>query len=163
MQVGGDGVGELGGIFHAHGGDHGLIVQRLAELYILLEHAGDALHPGLDLRSGLGGIACYADGSLEIAVGFDDLQNLAAFYALDQNLDVAVGEFERLDDVDDGADLEDVIGFGFVDRGVVLGGQKDFLVAGQSLFERAYARFPAHHERSHHIRKDDHVTNGHHG
>ncbi len=39
LQVGRDGVGELGRIFHAHGGDHGLVVQRLAELDVLLEQA----------------------------------------------------------------------------------------------------------------------------
>ena len=44
----------------------------------------------------------------------------------------------------------------------MLSSEKNLLVAGQSFFERAYARLPAHHERSHHVRKDDHVTNGHH-
>jgi hypothetical protein len=64
LQVGGDGVGELGRIFHAHGGDHGLVVQRLAELHVLLEQASDALHAGFDLGVGLGGVAGDAHGGL---------------------------------------------------------------------------------------------------
>ncbi len=54
-------------------------------------------------------------------------------------------------------------GFGFVDRGIVLGGKKYLFIAGQSFFERTHARLAAHHERSHHVGKDDHVPNGHHG
>src|SRR2546429_2714955 len=51
---------------------------------------------------------------------------------------------------------------GLVDAGIVLGRKKYLLIAGQSFFERANAGLAAHHERSHHVRKDDHVTNGHH-
>ena len=115
LQVGGDGVGQLGRIFHAHGRDHGLVVQRLAELHVLLEQRGDALHARFNLRRGLGGIAGDPHGGLQKAFRFDDLQNLAALDAFDQNLDVAVGQFQALDDVDDGADLENVSGLGFVD------------------------------------------------
>src|SRR5258708_3335723 len=85
LQVGGDGVGQLRRIFHAHGGDHGLVVQRLAKLYILLEHAGDALHAGFDLRRGLGGITGDPDGRLMINFSFDDLQDFTALYALAQH------------------------------------------------------------------------------
>ena len=44
----------------------------------------------------------------------------------------------------------------------MLGGEKNLLVAGQRLFERPHARFAAHHERGHHVRKDDDVPDGHH-
>ena len=71
LQVGGDGVGQLRRIFHAHGRDHGFVVQRLAELHILLEHAGDALHAGFNLRRRFGGITGDAHGGLQIAFGFD--------------------------------------------------------------------------------------------
>ena len=60
------------------------------------------------------------------------------------------------------ADAVNFVGLGFVDGGVVLRGEEDFLVAGHGLFERADARFAAHHERRHHVRKDDHVPDGHH-
>ena len=48
LQVGGDGVGELGRLIHAHGGDDGFVVERLLQLDVLLEEAGDALHQLLD-------------------------------------------------------------------------------------------------------------------
>ena len=70
LQVGGDGVGQLGRIFHAHGRDHGFVVQRLAELYILLEQAGDALHARFDRRRGLGGIAGDSHGGLQDSLRF---------------------------------------------------------------------------------------------
>src|SRR4029077_9183946 len=149
-------------IFHAHGFYHCFVVQRLAQLDVLLEHAGNALHARFNLRRRLGGITGDPDGGLQIAFGFDDLQNLAALDAFDQHLDVSVGGLQALHDVDDGADLEDVPGLGFVDAGIVLGRKKYFLIAGQSFFERANARLAAHYERSHHVRKDDHVPNGHH-
>ena len=42
LQVGGDGVAQLGRLVHAHRGDDGLVVQRLLQLDVLLEEAGDA-------------------------------------------------------------------------------------------------------------------------
>ena len=60
------------------------------------------------------------------------------------------------------ADAVDLVGLGLVDGGVVLGGQEDLLVAGHGLFERPHAGFAPHHERGHHVRKDDHVADGHH-
>ena len=47
LQVGADGVGQLAGIVHPDGGDHGLVVQVLAELDVLLEQAGDAADAAL--------------------------------------------------------------------------------------------------------------------
>ena len=42
LQIRGDGVGELAGVFHAHGGDHRVVVQALRKLDVLLEEGGDA-------------------------------------------------------------------------------------------------------------------------
>jgi hypothetical protein len=67
---------------------------------------------------------------LQIAVGLGNAKDLAALDALDQDFDVAVGELQALHDVDDGADLKNVVGLGLVDGGVVLGGQKDLLIGG---------------------------------
>ena len=44
----------------------------------------------------------------------------------------------------------------------MLRGEEDLLVAGHGVFERAHAGFAAHHERRHHVRKDDDVPDGHH-
>ena len=90
-------------------------------------------------------------------------KNLAALNAFDQHFDVAVGQLQALHDVDDGADLVDFVRLGLVDAGVMLGGQKDLLVRGQRFFQGAHAGLAAHHKRRHHVRKDDHVADGHHG
>ena len=42
LQIGGDGIGELVRVFHAHGGDHRVVVQALRQLDVLLEEAGNA-------------------------------------------------------------------------------------------------------------------------
>jgi len=63
----------------------------------------------------------------------------------------------------DGADLEDVLGLGLVDGGVVLGGKKDFAVAGERLFKSAHAGLAADDKGRHHVGEDDHVANRHHG
>ena len=163
LQVGGDDVCEFGRIFHAHGRNHGLVVERLAQLDILFEEGGHALHAGFKRRVSLAAIAGDAHRGLHEALGVDHLQNLAALHAFNQDLDVAVGQFEALHDVNDGADLVDLIGLRFVDGGVVLGSEENLLVGRQRLFQGPHARFTAHHERRHHEGKDDHVPNGHHG
>ena len=91
------------------------------------------------------------------------MKNFAAFDAFDQDLDVAVGQFEALHDIDDGAYLVDLVGLGLIDAGVVLGGQEYLLVGRQCFFEGANAGFPSYDKRSHHVREDDHVADGHHG
>ena len=163
LQVGGDDVGQLGRIFHAHGRNHGLVVQAWQSFTYCSNSDSDALHAGFERLVGFGAVARDADRGLHEALGVDDLQNLAALNAFDQNFDVAVGQLQALHDVDDRAHLIDLVGLGFVHGGVVLGGQENLLVRRQRLFEGAHARFAAHHERRHHEGKDDHVPDGHHG
>ncbi len=154
LQVGGDGVGQLGDIVHAHGGGHGLVVERLAELDVLLKETGDALHGGFDLRRELGGVLDGADAwPRSSRRSRPTCRMLAALQAFDQNLDVAVRQLEALHDVDDGADLVNLVRLRLVDAGVVLGGEEDPLVAGQRLFQRAHAGLAAHDERRHHVRE----------
>ncbi len=54
LQIGGDGVGKLARIFHAHCGDHRVVVQALREFDVLLEKIRYALGGLLRLRAGLG-------------------------------------------------------------------------------------------------------------
>ena len=162
LQVGADGVGQLAGIVHADGGDHGFVIQVLAELDVLFEQAGDAADELVELRAGLHLEGGGADDGAEEAFVVGDRNHLGALHAFHQDFDVAVGQLEALDDVDDGADAVDLVGLGLVDGSVVLGGKKDFLVAGHGLFQRAHAGFAPHHERGHHVRKDDDVPDGHH-
>ena len=163
LQIRGDSVGQLRRIVVANGGDHRLVVERLAELYILLEQSGDALHRGFDLRRQFGAVFRGANRRFKVAVGVDDLQDLAALEALDQDLDIAVGQFETLDDIDDGADLVDLVGLGLVDTGVVLGCEKNLLVASQRVLEGTHAGLPSDHEGRHHEREDHDVPDRHHG
>ncbi len=53
LQIGADGVGQLARIVHADGGDHGLVVQVLAELDVLFEQGGDAADQRFELRARL--------------------------------------------------------------------------------------------------------------
>jgi len=55
--------------FHLHRGDHGLVVERLAEFDVLFEQPGDALHGSFDRWSGFGSVLRGADHGLEEAVG----------------------------------------------------------------------------------------------
>ena len=61
-------------------------------------------------------------------VVMERLKNFPALNAFNQNFDIAVGKLEALNDVDDCPDLVNFVGFGFVDAGIVLRGQKYFLV-----------------------------------
>ena len=101
--------------------------------------------------------------SPEISFFFADRDHLAALDAFYQNLDIAIGLFEALNNVGDGTYVVNFIGAGFVDGGVVLGGQEDFLVARERFLESPDARFASHDERGHHVRENDDVPYGHHG
>ena len=163
LQVGGDDVGKLGRLVHAHGGDDGLVVERLLQLDVLLEEVGDALHQllerGRHFELRLGG----AHRGHKEAVAIGDVNRFGPLDPFHQHLDVAVGHLDALHDVADGADLVDFLGFGFVDGGVVLGGEEDLAVAVEGLFEGADAGLAADHEGGHHVGEDHHVPDGHHG
>src|SRR5271169_3875358 len=40
--------------------------------------------------------------------------------------------------------------------------QEDFFISCQGFFQRPDGGFAPHHKRGHHVRKDDHIANGHH-
>ncbi len=163
LEVGGDGVRELGRLVHAHAGDDGFVVERLLQLDVVFKEGGDALHELLGGRRHFEVALAGAHGGDEEAVAVGDFDGLGALDALDEDLDVAVGHFDALHDAADGADLVDVLGLGLVDGGVVLRGEEDFAIAAEGLFEGAHAGFAADDEGRHHIGEDDHVADGHHG
>src|ERR1039458_7465105 len=144
LEVGGDGVRELGRLVHAHAGNDGLVIEGLLELDVTLKETGDALHELLGGRRhfevALAGAYC---GDKE-TVAVSHVDGFGALDALDEDLDVAVGHFDALHDVADGADLVDVLGLGLVDGGVVLGGEEYLAVAAESLLEGAHAGLAAH-------------------
>ena len=76
LQIGGDGVGELGRLVHAHGGDDGLVIERLLELDVLLKQRSNALHELLDGRGHLELGFAGAHGGDEEAVAVADVNGL---------------------------------------------------------------------------------------
>ena len=50
LEIGGDRIGEFGGVFDACRGNHGVVVQTLGELHVLLKEAVDATNGLIDLR-----------------------------------------------------------------------------------------------------------------
>ena len=76
------------------------------------------------------------DDAVEALV-FLPLDGARAIDALDQHLDVAVGQLQALDDVGDAAHRVDVVGPRVVDRRVVLRREEDPLVLQQRVFQRA--------------------------
>ena len=163
LQIGGDRIGQPGRIIHLHGRDHGLVVQRLAKLDVLLEERGGALDTALNSGRVQRRIAGGLHRSQQVSVGFLNLLDFAALQALDPDFDVAVLQLQALHDIDNGADLVDFTGFGLIHAGVMLRSQKDLLVRGKCCLQRLYAGFAAHYEGGHHKREDDHIADRHHG
>ena len=79
----------------------------------------------------------HLDDDAVEALVFLPLDGAGAIDALDQHLDVAVGQLQALDDVGDAAHRVDVVGLRVVDRRVVLRGEEDPLVLAAA---RARAR-----------------------
>ena len=163
LQVGRDHIRQLGRIFHPHRGNHRLVVQCLAELHILLEQRGHALHGRFQRGIRLVRKPRHPHRRLHKAFSIDHLQDLAALNAFHQHLDIAVRQLQALHNVYDRAHLVNLICLRLVDRCVVLRRQKYLLIRCQGLFQSAHAGFAAHHERGHHEREDDDVANRHHG
>ena len=111
LQVRGNRVGKLSGIFHAHGGDHRVVVQALRKLHVLLEKAGDAAGGLLDLRRRLGLHGNQANRGAEKTFFARHLHDLGAFGAFDQNFDVAIGQLHALHDIGERSDLINFLGF----------------------------------------------------
>ena len=104
----------------------------------------------------------HANRGAEEAFFARHLHDLGALGAFDENLDVAIRQFDALHDIRERSDLINFLGLRIVHGGVVLRDQENFLVAGERFFQRADGGFPAHDERVHHLREDDHVPHRHH-
>ena len=156
-QVRGDGIGELARIVDAHGGDHRVVVQVVRQLHVLLEQRDDAAHRAFRLAAGLARLGQHLDDDAVEPLVFLPLDGARPIDALDQHLDVAVGQLQALHDVGDAAHRVDVFRPRVVHRRVVLRGEEDALVLHQRVLERAGRRGPSDHERHHHVREHDDV------
>ena len=92
-----------------------------------------------------------------------ELEGAAAVEALHQDLHVAVGQLQALDDVADGAEGVDLVGARVVPGGVVLGGEEDALPLHQRVLEGLDGAGPPDDERDHHVGEDHDVPQRHHG
>ena len=116
-----------------------------------------AAHRAFGVGAGLALLRQHLDDDAVEALVFLPLDGARAIDALDQHLDVAVGQLQALDDVGDAAHREDVLGPRIVDRRVVLRREEDALVLEQRVLERPGRRRPSDDERHHHVREDDDV------
>ncbi len=162
LQIGADRVRQLPRIVHPDRRDHGLVVQVLAELDVLFEKRGDARNQRFQLRPRVHLVVRYFHHRPEKAFVVGDRDDLAPLDAFHQDLNVPVRQAQALHDVDDRPDAVDLLRPRLVCRGVVLRGQEDPFVPSQRLLQRAHARVAPHHERSHHVREDNHVPHRHH-
>ena len=153
QQVGGNRVRQLARIVDTDGRDHGVVVQVVRQLDVLLEEGHDAAHRGFGVAAGLARLRQDLDHHPVEALVFLPLDGPRAIHTLDEHLDVAVGQLQALDDVGHAAHRVDVLGARVVDRGVVLRRQEDPLVLEERVLEGARGARPSDHERHHHVRK----------
>ena len=156
-QVGGDGVGEAAGIVHADGGDHRVVLQVVRQLDVLLEQRHHAAHGALDIARRVAVAGEHLHDDAEEAAVLLPLDGAAAVGALDEELDVAVGQLQALHHVRHAAHRVDVLRLRVVDLRVVLGREEHPLVLVQGVLEGADRRGPADDERHHHVREHDQV------
>ena len=163
LQICGYGVGQARRIIDARGGDHGVVIQALRKLDELFVQAGNLLNGLFHLGRRLHASIQQANGSAEKAFFRGDAQGARALHAFHQNFYVSVGQLYALHDIRERSYGVNLFRLGIVHRSVMLRGQENFLVAGQSFFKRTDAGFPADDERRHLLREDDHIAHRHHG
>jgi hypothetical protein len=100
----------------------------------------------------------HFDDDAEEALVLFPLHRTGALDALDEHLDVAIGQLQALHDIRDAPHREDIGRLRIVHRGIMLRGQENPLVLHQRMLERARGRRTADDERHHHVRKHDDVA-----
>jgi hypothetical protein len=85
----------------------------------------------------------------------DDARAIDPFH---EHLDVAVGQLQALHHIGHAAHGVDVFRARIVDGRIMLRGQEDPLVLGQRMLQRANGRRTSNHERHHHVRENDYIS-----
>ena len=157
-QVRGDGVAQTARLRNPHGGQHRLVGQPRRVLDVALEQLADALHQLFELGRDFHVLFENLGFDLkEPAFSLLDLQQAGARDALDEQLHVAVGQLEMLDDHGRGSDGVDLVGRRVVEAGVALRRQEELLVTAQRLLDGEQRRAAADDEGHHGLRKDHDV------
>ncbi len=163
LQVCGNRIRKARWIIHTCGRDHRVVIQALRKLDELFVQPGDLLNGLFDLRRRLYARTQQTNRGAEESLFRRDRQSPRPFHAFHQNFDIPIRKLDALHDVGKRPHGVNLFWLGVIHRSVVLCGKKNLLVARQRFFQRADARFPANDERSHLLRKDDHVAHRHHG
>ena len=157
-QMGGDRIRQLGGVGDLGDGAEGLGRHLLVQLHIVFELLDHGAQHGLGLR-GFARLVLDLDGlGLEIVLAVGEAGQARASLALHQHLHRAVGQFQQLKHARQHADGIDGVRRRIVVDAVLLGGQKNLLLALHDLVEGLHRLLAADEQRHDHVRKDDDVA-----
>ena len=92
---------------------------------------------------------------------FGELVDADPLAALDERLDAAVGQLEELQDVDHGADAQQVVGLRVVLQRLALAGQDDRRLRLVRQGDGADRALAPHEQGRHHLGEDDQLSRGH--
>ena len=161
-QVGADVIRQLGRFQRLHGVQDRVVIDVMAELRKLFEYGLQPLDQQACAGAGSGGFIqqFHVGDEKSGVVGIADRPD--ALNSFNENLDVAVGKLDALDNIGNGADRIDIRCLRFVDRSVHLCCQKNPLGSFQGEFQGAYGCRPPDHERDHHVGKNHNIPDRYH-
>ena len=163
QHVGGDHVRQLVGLLHFQHRVQRLLGHPhtgLAVLFkVLLRRAHQRLHFGAVLQAGV-----HRGANVRHHAGFflGHLQQNGPLQALHQHPDAVARQVQRLLDHSNGAYPAKIVPGRVVILRILLGDQKNFLVAGHRFFQRGYALGSAYVKMQHHMGEYHHSPKGQH-
>ena len=158
--MGGDTVGQLGGIGDLGQGGQRFRRDLLVQFNIIVELGRHGAHQRFHFGIVARVLVDHAAFGFVIIVTRAIAGNFDAYTALDQDFHRPVGQFQQLQDRGDHTGGMDRIRCRLVVGRTLLGRQKDLLVRLHHLFQRPDGFLAADKERHDHVRKYDNVPEG---